>query len=153
MYIPKNNKMIHSGTFNGNAISMAAGVATMADYGHDKVDYINKLGDKFKDDFLNLTERLGLKLQLNGIGSLYSIIFSGGPSNSNQSFTKLNGILNMIFFKELINRGVYISPKGMLSISTAMDLSDINFALSNMEESLIEMLPVIKDISPELLIK
>ncbi len=153
MYIPKNNKMIHSGTFNGNAISMAAGVATMADYGHDKVDYINKLGDKFKDDFLNLTERLGLKLQLNGIGSLYSIIFSGGPSNSNQSFTKLNGILNMIFFKELINRGVYISPKGMLSISTAMDLSDINFALSNMEETLIERLPVIKDISPELLIK
>lgn len=151
MYIPKNKVMIHSGTFNGNAVSMAAGAAAMTDYDDNKVDYINKLGDKFKAGFLDLLRKNGLKIQINGIGSLYSILFCVHPINRYEDLSGIHENLNEIFFRELMNRGVYISPKGMLSISTSMSEDDIDFAVSKMDESLNEMLPVIKEVSPDLI--
>ncbi len=151
MYIPKDNIMIHSGTFNGNAISMAAGVAAMTDYDHNKVNYINDLGEKFKKDIEKLSNNLGIKIQINGLGSVYSILFSEAPIKKYKDLKNNKENMNKLLFKELINKGVYLSSKGMLSISTAMNESDISYAISKIEDSLIEMLPIIKDVSPELI--
>lgn len=151
MYIPKNKVMIHSGTFNGNAVSMAAGAATMMDYNRSKIDHINKLGERFKSGFLDVLRKNRLKIQINGIGSLFSILFCVHPINRYEDLSGVHENLNELFFRELINRGVYISPKGMLSISTSMNEEDIDYAVCEMDESFKEMHSVIKEVSPDLI--
>ena len=153
IYNPNNKIMYHSGTFNGNAISMAAGVAAMSDYNQEKIDYVNKLGTKFKDDITQMFKKIGLNIQLYGIGSIYNIIFSNIKINEYRGVATSFEGLNSLLFLSLLNKGVLSAQRGMYSMSTAMTENDIDFAVKAIEESLIEMEPVIGEVAPELLNK
>lgn len=151
LYDPREKKMYHSGTFNGNAISMAAGVAAMEDYDQKKIDCINALGQKFRSDLTNAIIKLGLNLQINGVGSLYNTVFSGSPIKNYRDMACSHEELNELLFMTLLVKGVFIAPRGMFCISTAMKEADIDFAVGVLEESLFEMLPVIEEKAPELI--
>ena len=71
MYDPREKKMYHSGTFNGNAVTMTAGLATMKAYNQEAVDYVNDLGVLFKEGVLKIYEKLGLNMKISGAGSIY----------------------------------------------------------------------------------
>lgn len=76
MYDPREKKMYHSGTFNGNAVTMAAGLATMKAYNQEAVDYVNGLGTLFKEGVLKIYDKLGLNMKISGAGSIYNILFT-----------------------------------------------------------------------------
>ena len=76
MYDPREKKMYHSGTFNGNAVTMTAGLATMKAYNQEAVDYVNDLGVLFKEGVLKIYEKLGLNMKISGAGSIYNILFT-----------------------------------------------------------------------------
>lgn len=151
MYDPRDKKMYHSGTFNGNALGMAAGIATMNAYDQAMVCKVNHLGSKFKTDLENVFFKLGLDLQVSGTGSLYNIIFSNKPIRNYRdvagSYEKLNSLLFMV----LLTKGIFNAPRGMFCMSTAMSMNDIDFAIKKLEESLSEMKPVISEVAPELI--
>lgn len=86
MYDPRKKAMYHSGTFNGNAIAMVAGVAALNSYSKKDIDEINKLGEKLRVGCRNVFESLGLDVQINGVGSLSNIIFS------NKTITEYRGV-------------------------------------------------------------
>lgn len=151
MYDPREKKMYHSGTFNGNAISMAAGVAAMEAYNQEKVDYVNNLGQKFRKDLAGITMKLGLNLQINGVGSLYNTIFSSTPVRNYRDMANSHEDLNELLFMTLLVKGVFIAPRGMFCMSTAMKESDINFAVGALDEALFEMMPVIAEKAPEMI--
>lgn len=151
LYDPREKKMYHSGTFNGNAISMAAGVATMEAYDKQQVNYVNSLGEKFKGDLCALIDKLGMNIQVNGIGSLYNTVFSNKPTKNYRDMAKSHEDLNKLLFMTLITKGVFIAPRGMFCISTAMNEADIDFAIQKIEESLEDMKHVIEEKAPELL--
>lgn len=151
MYNPRVKKMYHSGTFNGNAISMAAGVATMKAYDKLQVDYVNRLGEKFKRDLKGVIEKLGFNIQINGIASLYNTAFSNKPIISYRDMAGSHEDLNELLFMTLLVKGIFNAPRGMFCISTAMKESDIDFAIDKIEESLVEMRPVIEEKAPELI--
>ena len=76
MYDPREKKMYHSGTFNGNAVTITAGLATMKAYNQQAVDYVNDLGALFKEGVLKIYEKLGLNMKISGAGSIYNILFT-----------------------------------------------------------------------------
>ena len=152
LYDPREKKMYHSGTFNGNAISMAAGVAAMEDYGRDKVDYINGLGQIFTDELRRRIEQIGLRIRINGVGSLFNTIFSDRPVTSYRDMATSHEDLNQLLYMSLLTKGVFIAPRGMYCISTAMQQADLDFAAKMFEEALAEMIPTIRNQAPELVL-
>lgn len=151
LYDPREKKMYHSGTFNGNALGMAAGIATLTDYGEEAVQKVNGLGLKFKNGLECVFQTMGLKIQVSGTGSLYNIIFSDRPVHSYRDVAGSYEELNQILFLSLLTKGVFDAPRGMFCMSTAMTEADIDFAVEKIRDSLKEMLPVISQEAPQLL--
>jgi glutamate-1-semialdehyde 2,1-aminomutase len=153
LYDPREKKMYHSGTFNGNGISMAAGLATLSHYGSEEIEYVNNLGGFLKSSFESVFNEVGLNIQLNGIGSIYNIIFSNKPIIQYRDMATSHEHLNRLLFMSLLIRGVFDAPRGMFCTSTAMRESDISLATAALRDSLYEMKDVISEEAPELINK
>jgi glutamate-1-semialdehyde 2,1-aminomutase len=153
MYDPTAKMMYHSGTFNGNAISMAAGVAAMKAYGQKEVDHVNSLGALFRKECKRVIEEVGINIWINGVGSLSNIIFSNSLITEYRGIAKSHEELNVLMGLALINRGIFMAPRGMFCTSTPMGEREIQRAASAIKESLLEIMPAIEEEAPELIIK
>ncbi len=150
IYDPRRHQMYHSGTFNGNAITMAAGYATMKAYDAEKVDYVNALGARFKDGILEIYRDLGINMQISGVGSIYNTLFTNKVVRNYRDVATAHEELNKILFIDLITRGVFNAERGMFAMNTAMTEADVDFCLDAVRASLKEMLPIIAIEAPEL---
>lgn len=151
MYDPREKKMYHSGTFNGNAVTMAAGLATMKAYNQEAVDYVNGLGTLFKEGVLKIYDKLGLNMRISGAGSIYNILFTDKEVKNYRDVASAHEELNKVLYMSLLTKGVFDAERGMFCMSTAMTKEDIRFGLDTLETSLREMLPAIAEEAPELI--
>lgn len=151
-YDPRKHLMYHSGTFNGNAISMTAGVATMEAYDEKAVKHVNELGSRFKTGMIDIYDRLNLKMQISGAGSIYNILFTDKPVHSYRDVAGSHEVLNKILFMQLYMRGVFNAERGMFAMTTTMTNDNIDYALVQIEDSLKEMLPVVSEEATELIL-
>lgn len=151
MYDPREKKMYHSGTFNGNAVTMAAGLATMKAYNQEAVDYVNGLGTLFKEGVLKIYDKLGLNMKISGSGSIYNILFTDKEVKNYRDVASAHEELNKVLYMSLLTKGVFDAERGMFCMSTAMTKEDIRFGLDTLETSLREMLPAIAEEAPELI--
>ena len=151
MYDPREKKMYHSGTFNGNAVTMAAGLATMKAYNQEAVDYVNGLGTLFKEGVLKIYDKLGLNMKISGAGSIYNILFTDKEVKNYRDVASAHEELNKVLYVSLLTKGVFDAERGMFCMSTAMTKEDIRFGLDTLETSLREMLPAIAEEAPELI--
>lgn len=151
LYDPREKKMYHSGTFNGNAVTMAAGLATMKAYNQEAVDYVNGLGTLFKEGVLKIYDKLGLNMKISGAGSIYNILFTDKEVKNYRDVASAHEELNKVLYMSLLTKGVFDAERGMFCMSTAMTKEDIRFGLDTLETSLREMLPAIAEEVPELI--
>lgn len=151
MYDPREKKMYHSGTFNGNAVTMAAGLATMKAYNQEAVDYVNGLGTLFKEGVLKIYDKLGLNMKISGAGSIYNILFTDKEVKNYRDVASAHEELNKVLYMSLLTKGVFDAKRGMFCMSTAMTKEDIRFGLDTLETSLREMLPAIAEEAQELI--
>ena len=151
MYDPREKKMYHSGTFNGNAVTMAAGLATMKAYNQEAVDYVNGLGTLFKEGVLKIYDKLGLNMKISGAGSIYNLLFTDKDVKNYRDVASAHEELNKVLYMSLLTKGVFDAERGMFCMSTAMTREDIRFGLDTLETSLREMLPAIAEEAPELI--
>lgn len=152
-YDPARKLMSHSGTFNGNALGMVGGIEALKAFDENAVNHVNQLGKYFREKLDKVTKEIGLNILINGVGSLNNVIFSNkniteyrGLANSHEEFNELLSL-------GLINRGIFIAPRGMISISTPMTESDINTCIEAIKQCLIQIKPAIEEYAPELLLK
>lgn len=152
LYDPRRKKMYHSGTFNGNAIAMAAGLAAMEAYDQEMADYVNSLGSYFKKGVLDIYRRHGLNMKISGAGSIYNILFTDKEVKNYRDVAGSHEELNRLLYLLLLTKGVFNAERGMFCMSTAMSREDLDFGLEKLEEALGQMLDVIGEEAPELLI-
>lgn len=152
LYDPREKKMYHSGTFNGNALTIAAGLAAMECYDQEAVDDINRLGRMFAKEIKSIYHRLGLNMKVSGEGSIYNILFTDKDVRNYRDVAASHEELNRLLYMLLLTKGIFNAERGMFCLSTAMEETDIRFALSQVESALAQMLPVIEEIGPELLV-
>jgi glutamate-1-semialdehyde 2,1-aminomutase len=139
----------HSGTFTGNAITMAAGLANLEIYAQPEIDRLNKLGEYLADGLNKAIYNLGLKGGTRGIGSMVGIAFTDKPLNCSKDV-----VLSLIPFLELIqylhlemlNRGIYFLNRGMFTLSTPMTEKEIDCCVNHFEEALRMLLPLAEEI-------
>jgi len=148
---PGVRKVYHSGTFNGNPLTAAAGLATLEQLTADEISRINGLGETLASGIRSVFKNVGIKGQVTGYGSVQCLHFSTEQVVDGKTAKAANKeILQLIYFA-MLERGIFIPVKGQFSVSTPMSDTEITAALSAFEDCLIELRPYIEQIWPELI--
>jgi glutamate-1-semialdehyde 2,1-aminomutase len=102
----------HSGTFNGNQMTMAAGCVSLDLLTTAEIERINTLGEQLAEGLHSRCVATTLPASVRSRGSLLQIDFRGL-----QDDRRLRALLH----QAALGQGLYIAPRGMMNISTAMD--------------------------------
>jgi glutamate-1-semialdehyde 2,1-aminomutase len=113
------------GTYNGNPLGMAAGVAALKELTPDVYQELNRQGARVKDQLTEVFASHGLPAQVNCAGSLFAIHFTDIPVTDYRTKATSNGTITHDFFLALVNHGVLMAPRAMGALSTPMAEHDI----------------------------
>jgi glutamate-1-semialdehyde 2,1-aminomutase len=111
----------HGGTFNGNAAVMAGGCATLDLLSQPEIDRINRLGQLLADRLRNQLASAGLTAVVTNVGSLLQLHFDADREPSKWSEVNIGSPLASQFHRSALEEGVFLAPRGLVNISTAMD--------------------------------
>lgn len=144
----------HNGTFNGNNVTMAAGLATMKAYGAGEVAQINDLGRRLKDGFNRAFQAAGVRARAVGLGSIIRIHWSEGEirtAREAKAAQETAGDLPKLLHMELMNRGIFSASRCQFAISTPMTTREIDAAVAAMTQCLDVVRPYMVEHTPHLL--
>ena len=147
--------MHHSGTFNGNAITMAAGIAALKEIDDQLIDKINGAGDRLRKSLQQLFVKKGIHAQVTGMGSCFQIHFVGEPVKNTRDLTRAKNdiLVPSLLNLALLNRGMYLSKKASGYLSVVNTEEEIDSLLDAFHDSLKEIRPVIEEETPELILR
>lgn len=146
--------LFHSGTFNGNSMTMVAGEEALRRLDAAAITRINGLGERLAAGINELFAALGIRAQCLGFGSLQQIQWTDAPVvnlGDARRAAQDTGELYALLQAELLNRGVYSSNRGMFSVTTPLQESELDLALAAMEGALQTLLPYMREVAPRLL--
>lgn len=149
------NFLKHTGTFNGNNITMVAGLTGMQLLDSGAIRQINALGDRMRAGISAAFRQVGIQGHATGYGSLMQLHWTNTTLRTpKEALLASRGLdqLKTLFHLQLMNRGIYIGPRGLITISTPMNESIIDSALDVIEETLHDLKPTIAEIAPHLLV-
>jgi len=150
---PKN--IYHGGTFCGQPVTMAAGVVTLEHYRQPEMDYINALGERLAEGINKAFEEAELVGRAGGRGSVVQIHWTHEHANtSKEAILAMAGArdLPQLLHLSLLNRGIFLAPRGLLSVSTVMTEDEINLTTEAVADSLRELKPYAAEAAPHLLV-
>ncbi len=155
VYDPKSSEPVgHGGTFNGNNITLAAGMVALKMLDQQSIDRLNALGDRLRAGFAQALNSVGILGQITGKGSLMSLHF-GVETPTNAVMAALGARKNKEYFRllhlQLANFGIHTAPRGMYIVSTPMSEREIDRAMAVFEETLDLLKPAISENRPDLI--
>jgi glutamate-1-semialdehyde 2,1-aminomutase len=127
------------GTYNGNAVAVEAGVATIELLEDGAVhQHVFALGERMRDGLAAIAERAGVPAVVGGFGSLFVLCFMDGPLVTYSDVLRNDTALFMRYRRELIARGVFEMPEslGRSHISAAHTQDDVDGSLEVAEAAL-----------------
>src|SRR6476660_5800526 len=129
------------GTYNGNPLGMAAGVAAMKELTPDVYEDLNRKGARVKDQLTEVFASHSMAAQVNSAGSLLAIHFTDVPVVDYRTRATANQAITHDFFLALVNHGVLMAPRAMGALSTPMGEHDIQEFVDAVDAVLEEQLP------------
>jgi glutamate-1-semialdehyde 2,1-aminomutase len=127
LFDPEQLVVYHSGTFNGNPISMAAGAVTVRDLTEARIAHMAAMAVRFKTGLLQAAKRHGLPLTVNLLGSLLNVFFMDEAPET--AWVRTDQALVARFHLAALNHGLFFAHRGFFSLSTVMDTKVIDEAL------------------------
>ena len=105
--------MYQAGTLSGNPLAMAAGCAMLKQLRDRKGEIyprIDKLSGQLVDGVMKAAKEAGVPLCASRVGSMFTWFFQDGPVTDWDSAAKSNTEAFGKFFREMLDRGVYLPP-------------------------------------------
>lgn len=135
------NGVNHSGTFNGNVISMAATVAAITELTRDDnaaYKRIEATGTVLMDGLREIGERHGLPLVIQGYPAAFFVGFSseGSFSNAAEFTARVDRERYERFALAMLERGVRVLERGLWYVSAAHDADHVARTLEAAEAAL-----------------
>jgi glutamate-1-semialdehyde 2,1-aminomutase len=119
-------RISHGGTFNANPLTMAAGVATLAELTPTAYARLDQLGDRLRSRVTALLRERGARAQVSGVGSLFCLHWTATPLTDYRSSRPDDPSTPLAVFMGLLNEGVMLTQRGMGACSLAMCDADID---------------------------
>jgi glutamate-1-semialdehyde 2,1-aminomutase len=133
--------LAQGGTYNGNPLGMAAGLATMTELTPDVYVELNRKGARVAEHLSEVFATRHVPVQVNSVGSLFALHFTDKPVVDYRTMATANKKMTRDLFLGLVNHGVLMAPRAMGALSTPMQESDIQQFIDAVDGVVIEQLP------------
>ena len=133
-----------AGTLSGNPLSMAAGIITLRTLSNEGAfRVLDQLGEQLTDGLIELARRAEVDVQLNRIGSMFTLFFVDAPVTDYATAKRADTDRYARFFRAMLERGVYLPPSQFEAcfLSLTHLEGDIQETLAAAEASLNELRP------------
>ena len=116
---PRNRgSIVHSGTFNGNPVTCAAGVVSMRELTQARIDKMAKQAERLAAELARAARQVGLPFSVRHYGSLMNVFFLKEPPLATIGREDARAIAN--FHLAALNQGLFLAPRGMIALSTVI---------------------------------
>ncbi|MBO0682296.1 MAG: aspartate aminotransferase family protein [Candidatus Dormibacteraeota bacterium] len=112
--------MAQGGTYNGNPLGMAAGLAALAQLTPEAYERLDSLGEDLRGRLAASFEARDVPVQVTGDASLFCVHFSDRPVTDYRGLAARSQPRNREFFLRMLNQGVMLAPRGLGALSTAV---------------------------------
>jgi glutamate-1-semialdehyde 2,1-aminomutase len=112
--------MVHGGTFNGNPVAAAAGLATLRHLTPERYAELEAKGDRLRAGLTAAFERAGIDARAGGIASIFQV-FPGSSLIAPEGLSPQSAL-----FLGLLLDGFHLAPRGMGALATPATDADIN---------------------------
>jgi glutamate-1-semialdehyde 2,1-aminomutase len=120
----------HGGTFNNNVLTMAAGALAMGELlDAATIDALYCRGEQLRERFAAALAASSLPCCITGMGSLMTIHTVRGPVSAPADLDNTDLDLKQLLFHELLDRGIYVAPRGYIALSVAITDVDCDHAV------------------------
>lgn len=115
----------HSGTFNNNVMSMAAGIVGLSSLYTEQVAVeLTERGDALRERLNRVMEQEGLALNFSGRGSLMNLQQGVDAPQRIEDLKHGDPRVKSLFFYHLLEAGYYIAKRGFIVLSLPLTQSD-----------------------------
>jgi glutamate-1-semialdehyde 2,1-aminomutase len=112
--------MSHGGTFNGNPVAAAAGLATLRFLTPERYERLASLGERARERIGTGIAAGGIDARVDGVASLFQV-FAGPSLRGEDALSPTESL-----FLGLLIDGFHIAPRGMGAISTPATEEDVD---------------------------
>ncbi len=132
-------RLRHSGTYNANPISLAAGVATFELMSHmpELHETLEHVGSALEEGITTVSARQGIPLIVNRVGSALQV-FAGideNPTSYDASMMSDRELVGRVF-DGMAEYGAFAAPRGLIFLCARHTDSDIERVLTALDRSL-----------------
>ncbi len=100
-----------AGTLSGNPMAMTAGIITLRTLSSEGAfRVLDQLGEQLADGLLALARRAEVDVQLNRIGSMFTLFFVDAPVTDYATAKRADTDRYARFFRAMLERGIYLPP-------------------------------------------
>ena len=115
----------HSGTFNGNPVTAAAGLRVLELLDDAAYARLDRLGAQLADGLRTAIADAGLAAQVTHVGSLGFVHFTTVPIRDFDSAQTSDTTALAAYHVGLMNRGIFVAPRGMWAVSAVTTEADV----------------------------
>jgi glutamate-1-semialdehyde 2,1-aminomutase len=130
------------GSFSGNPLSMAAGIAHVGYLAANRARLyprLNSEGDRLASEFNSFARAQGMAVQMLNAGSMFQIFFTDAPIRTQRDIRGMNRIGDAAFNLHLLRYGVLIPGSKRAFISSAHTPDVVDEMLAAMRQSLLDV--------------
>lgn len=133
----RDGRTIHAGTYNGNAICMAAASATLAALADkDAFGVLRGHGSALREVIERNAKKHGITLITCGADTVFSVHWGVSESPRNYRDTLRSNMAEYTRFRmAMLNYGIYLLPDGRWYVGTSHDAEALEIALAAIEQS------------------
>ncbi len=110
--------IFHSGTFNGNPVTCAAGATSIRELTQARIDKMAKQGERLAAELARAARQVELPFSVRQCGSLLNVFFLKEPPPPTIAREDARAIAN--FHLAGLNQGLFLAPRGMIALSTVI---------------------------------
>jgi glutamate-1-semialdehyde 2,1-aminomutase len=138
-YLAPDGPVYQAGTLSGNPLAMSAGLAMLTEL-NNKPEVFESLADKTEhlhEGFDKVLRNRGIPYQINRMGSMISLHFTGEPVVDFASSAKGNNENFKKYFHGMLNQGIYLPPSAFESyfLNDALSYGDLDETISALENT------------------
>ena len=124
---PLGKMVSQAGTLSGNPLAMTAGYETLRRLQEpDVYDVLEAKAQALEIGILENLKALGLKYQTNRVGSIMTLFFTEVPVTSFDAANACDQDLFARYFREMLNRGIYLAPSQFEAAFVSLAHSDVD---------------------------
>ena len=120
---PRRGVFSHSGTFNGNPVTTAAGVVSVRELTAERIAIMDGQAEELEAGLKQAASSAGIGANVRRIGSLLHL--SLNPASDDPTALRNVERANSLFHLAAMNRGLYLSARGLMSLCTVLTDTDL----------------------------